>query len=36
MLTSVGFSVLTDYTTRRAKWNGIRVELQEPEFELLG
>ena len=34
MLTNVSFSVLTDYTKRRA--NGIRAELQEPEFELSG
>ena len=36
VLTNIGFSVFTDYTTRRAKFAGIRVELQEPEFELSG
>ena len=35
LVTSVSFSVFTLYN-KKSLWDGIRVELKEPEFELSG
>ena len=35
IVTSVSFSVFTLYN-KKSLWDGIRVELKEPEFELSG